>query len=211
MASHVRAPLSLVVSPDRRELEDSELAVALGAGEPWAVGEVWRRFAPMVLKMAERALGSRTDAEDLAQEVFYRVCQLAASLRDPNSLRSFIYSIAIRVLKTTLRYRRLRRWLSFHRPETLVDLRHSTPDVEGRDSLKRFYALLDRLSDRDRLVFVLRRVESMTVEEIATVMELSESTVKRSLLKSSEQLSKWVQREPALAELESRGLGGHRE
>lgn len=207
MASHVRAPLSLIASPDRREVGDAELALALGAGEPWAVGEVWRRYAPMVLTMAERALGSRTDAEDIAQEVFYRVCHLAASLRDPKSLRSFVYSVAIRVLKTALRYRRLRRWLSFHHPETLVDLRHSTLDVEARDSLTKFYALLDRLSDRDRLVFVLRRVESMTVDEIATVMELSESTVKRSLLKASQQLATWVRREPALAELERRGLG----
>jgi RNA polymerase sigma-70 factor, ECF subfamily len=207
MASHLRAPLSLVTAPARRETTDAELALGLSAGEPWAVGEVWRRHGPMVLTMAERALGSRSDAEDLAQEVFYRVCRLASSLRDPGSLRSFVYSIAIRVLKTTLRYRRLRRWLSFHQPETLVELSHASVDVEGRDLLKRFYALLDRLSARDRLVFVLRRVESMTIDEIATVMELSESTVKRSLLRASQQLSRWVQQEPALAELATRDLG----
>ncbi|RYZ07433.1 MAG: sigma-70 family RNA polymerase sigma factor [Myxococcales bacterium] len=207
MASHVRAPLSLVSSPNRRETSDAELALALGAGEPWAVSEVWRRFAPMVLVMAERTLGSRADAEDIGQEVFYRVCALAASLRDPKSLRSFVYSVAIRVLKTALRYRRLRRWLSFHRPEALADLRHFTLDIEARDSLMKFYALLDRLSARDRLVFVLRRVESMTVDEIAKVMELSESTVKRSLLKTSERLSKWARQEPLFADLEERGLG----
>jgi RNA polymerase sigma-70 factor, ECF subfamily len=207
MASHVRAPLSLVTSPGSREITDADLARALGAGEPWAVGEVWRRYAPMVLTMAERALGSRSDAEDLAQEVFYRVCQLASSLREPSSLRSFIYSIAIRTLKTALRYRRLRRWLSFHPPATLVDLRHSTLDVESRDLLVKLYVLLDRLSARDRLVFVLRRVESMTIDEIATLMELSESTVKRSLLHASRQLSRWVRAEPALAELAARDFG----
>jgi RNA polymerase sigma-70 factor (ECF subfamily) len=207
MASQVRAPLSLVTSPVTRETTDADLARALSAAEPWAVGEAWRRYAPMVLSMAERALGSRSDAEDLAQEVFCRVCQLAPSLRDPNSLRSFVYSIAIRTLKTALRYRRLRRWLSFHPPETLVDLRHSTFDVESRDLLVRFYVLLDRLSARDRLVFVLRRVESMTIDEIATHMALSESTVKRSLLHASRQLSRWVQAEPALAEFVARDLG----
>jgi RNA polymerase sigma-70 factor (ECF subfamily) len=207
MASQLRAPLSLVTSPARRDTSDADLALALGAGEPWAVSEVWRRHGPMVFTLAERALGSRSDAEDLVQEVFYRVCRLAPTLRDPSSLRSFVYSIAIRVLKTTLRYRRLRRWLSFHQPASLVDLRHTTLDVEGRDLLKKFYVLLDRLSARDRVVFVLRRVESMTIDEIAKVMELSESTVKRSLLRSSQQLSRWVRAEPALAELESRGDG----
>jgi RNA polymerase sigma-70 factor, ECF subfamily len=204
MASNLRAPLSLVTSPARRDTSDAELALALSAGEPWAVSEVWRRFGPMVFTLAERALGSRSDAEDLAQEVFFRVCRLSPTLRDPRSLRSFVYSVAVRLLRTTLRYRRLRRWLSFHEPETLVDLRSATLDVEGRDLLRKFYALLDRLSARDRVVFVLRRVESMTIDEIAEMMELSESTVKRSLQRACEQLSRWVGAEPALAELGSR-------
>jgi RNA polymerase sigma-70 factor (ECF subfamily) len=206
-----RAPLSLVPSPPRRAISDAELALALSAGEPWAVSELWQRYAPMVLTMAQRALGSRSDAEDLAQEVFYRACRLAPTLRDPNSLRSFVYSIALRVLRNMLRYRRLRRWLSFHRPETLVDLRHDTFDVESRDLLRKLYALLDRLAPRDRVVFVLRRVESMTIEEIATLTQLSESTVKRALLRASTEVSRWVHAEPALAELAAADLGGKHE
>jgi RNA polymerase sigma-70 factor, ECF subfamily len=206
-----RAPLSLVPSPTRQAIGDAELALALSAGESWAVSELWQRYAPMVLTMAERALGSRGDAEDLAQEVFYRACRLASSLRDPNSLRSFVYSIAVRVLREMLRYRRLRRWLSFRRPETLVDLRHATFDVESRDLLRKFYALLDRLAARDRVVFVLRRVESMTIEEIAALTKLSESTVKRSLLRASAQLSRWIQDSPALAALAAGDLGGKHE
>ncbi len=208
MASRVRAPLALVTAPSRREVSDTELALGLREGEPWAVNEVWHRYAAMVLRMAERALGSRSDAEDLAQEVFYRVCQRAPGLRDPSSLRSFVYSIAVRLLKTTLRYRRLRRWLSFEGPETLADLPQRSADVEARDLLRRFYLLLDRLSARDRLVFLLRRVESMTIDEIATVMGVSESTVKRSLLHATERLSRWVRADPALAELAVPSFGG---
>lgn len=206
-----RASLSLVPRPPSRETSDAELVLALSAGEPWAVSELWQRYAAMVFAMAERALGSRSDAEDLTQEVFFRVCRVVTSLRDPNSLRSFVYSIAIRVLKNMLRYRRLRSWLSFHRPEKLASLGHATLDVESRDLLKRFYVLLDRLPTRERVVFVLRRVEAMTIEEIATVTELSESTVKRSLLRASQQLSRWVQAEPALAELAAEARGGKHE
>jgi RNA polymerase sigma-70 factor, ECF subfamily len=201
MPRHSPAHLSLVVDADRRTIDDAELARALAAAEAWAVTEVWYRFAPMVLRTAEAALGSRSEAEDLAQEVFCRLYRQINSLREPGSLRSFIYSIAIRTLKSQLRYRRLRNWLSFHAPETLQDLRHTTPDVEGRDHLRRFYALLDRLSPRDRLVFVLRRVESMTVEEIAATLDLSPSTVKRSMAHASERLSYWVSCDPGLAEL----------
>jgi len=198
MSNYSRAPLSLVVGPTRQEASDAELARGLAAGEDWAVAETWHRFAPMVLRTAERALGSSSEADDLAQEVFCRVFRLAKTLREPERLRSFIYSVAVRELKSQLRYRRLRGWLSFQGPETLVDLRHVTLDVESRDLLKGFYALLDRLSPRDRVVFVLRRVESMTVEEIATTLDVSTSTVKRSMARASSRLSRWVNAEPGL-------------
>jgi DNA-directed RNA polymerase specialized sigma24 family protein len=51
----------------------------------------------------------------------------------------------------------------------------------------------------------------MTIEEIAALTELSESTVKRSLLRASAQLSRWVQDSPALAALAAGDLGGKHE
>jgi RNA polymerase sigma-70 factor (ECF subfamily) len=189
----------LVGSPDRRNASDAELARALVRGDEWAVTETWQRFAPMVLTMAERALGSKPEAEDLAQDVFTSLFRRAHTLQDPNCLRSFIYSFAIRGLKSQLRYRRLRAWLSFRPPESIQDLRSVTLDVESSDHLKKFYVLLDRLPPRDRLVFLLRRVESMTVQEIAKTMEISESTVKRSMAQASTRLSRWVNSDPSLA------------
>ena len=79
-------------------------------------------------------------------------------------------------------------------------------DVESRDLLRRFYRLLDQLTARDRLVFILRRVESMTVEEIATYMEISVSTVKRSMAHASSRLSRGINADPGLFSL----LNGNR-
>jgi RNA polymerase sigma-70 factor (ECF subfamily) len=211
MTSPSRASLSVVVARSRRDLDDAELALGLIAREDWAVTEAWHRFAPMVLSMAERTLGSKSDAEDVAQEVFTRVFRNIGSLRDPPSLRSFVYSVGVRTLKSHLRYRRLRAWLSFRGPETLVDLRYSTPDIEGRDLLRNFYVLLDRLSPRDRLVFMFRRAESMTVDEIAQTMKIAPSTVKRSLAHASERLSHWIDGNPGMAHLLNGKLGGRPE
>ena len=109
-------PVSLVVAPDPGDASDLELARALVGGSAWAVAETWHRFAPGVILMARRALGSEAEAEDLAQEVFYRLFAKRDTLRAPDKLRSFIFSIAIRVLKTELRRRMARAWLSFQRP-----------------------------------------------------------------------------------------------
>jgi RNA polymerase sigma-70 factor (ECF subfamily) len=198
-----QAPLSLVVGQSRQDTSDDELFRGLVAGEVWAIAEAWHRFAPMVYVMAERCLGTRPEAEDVCQEVFCRVLRKVNTLRDPSCLRSFVYSFAVRVVRSALRRRKVCSWLSFEEPEALVDLSWKTLDVESRDLLRRFHLLLDRLSPRDRLVFVLRRMESMTIEEIASHMKISESTVKRSMTDASERLSRWVNADPGLSDLVS--------
>jgi RNA polymerase sigma-70 factor, ECF subfamily len=193
------APLSLV-GQDRRVASDGDVARALSAGETWAAAETWRRFAPMVLTLAKRTLGSHSEADDIGQEVFHRVYRRVRTLREPDSFRNFIYTCALRVLQTELRRKKMRSWLSFERPELLDCQVSGTLDMESRDLLRKFYRLLEQLSPRDRIVFVLRRVEAMTVGEIASATETSESTVKRSLARASNRLSRGMDDEPRLAD-----------
>ena len=195
--SHIPAALEV----DARGRSDGQLASGLVAGSSWATREAWYRFAPMVIMMATRALGSEAEAEDVAQEVFQRVFRKASTLREPDRLRSFVFSFAVRVVKSELRRKRARAWLSFHQPEAFIELGAEPLDVESRDLLRRFYALLDRLKARDRLVFALRHLERMTVEEIADSMSLSVSTTKRALNHATSRLSLWIEAEPDLASL----------
>jgi RNA polymerase sigma-70 factor, ECF subfamily len=193
--SHVR--LSLVGRQDHRAVSDGDLARGLIAGEAWAAVETWQRFAPMVLTLARRTLGSHSEAEDIAQEVFCLVYRKIGTLREPDSFRSFVYTCALRLLQTELRRKKLRSWLSFERPEVLERRASTTLDVESRSLLRRLYGLLERLGSRDRLIFVLNRMESMSVEEIAVAMEISESTVKRSLVYASDRIRHWIDAEAA--------------
>lgn len=193
-------PVHLVANRDPRAASDAELARALVEGDGWAVTETWHRFAPAVVMLAKRALGSESEAEDVAQEAFQRLFARASTLREPERLRSFVFSFAIRVLKATLRSRKAKAWLSFQKPENLADIGADLVDMESRDLLRKFYSLLDRLSPRNRLAFVLRHIESMTVEEVAVHMELSPSTVKRALDRATRKLSRWIEADPGLAE-----------
>jgi RNA polymerase sigma-70 factor (ECF subfamily) len=180
-------------------VSDYELGSGLVAGHDWAIAETWRRFAPGVFVLAKRTLGSESEAEDVAQDVFRLVFKKSKTLRAPECLRSFVFSFAIRVLKTELRSKSARSWLSFCRPETFVTVHGELIDMESRDLLRRFYALLDRLTPRNRLVFALRHLESMTLEEVATHMEMSLSTVKRALSRATDQLARLIEADAGLA------------
>jgi RNA polymerase sigma-70 factor, ECF subfamily len=194
-----KAPLALVVGQDRRTATDGDVARALATGQEWAAIETWRRFAPMVLTLAKRTLGSASEAEDIGQEVFQRVYRNARSLREPDAIRSFVYTCALRSLQNELHRRKMRSWLFLAPPEILDLHPGETLDVEARDLLRKFYASLDELAARDRMVFILRRGGAMTVGAIAAAMQISESTVKRSLARASTRLSRALEDAPRLA------------
>jgi RNA polymerase sigma-70 factor (ECF subfamily) len=162
------------------------------AGEPWAHAATWNRFAPLVFNMACRALGSQDEAEDITQEVFYRLFARAKTICKPESLRSFVVSFAIRILKWDLRRKRAGRWLALFEPKELPESPSRGVDPEARDILRRFYKILDELGARERLVFSLRHLESMTFAEISDAMEISLSTVKRAHAKAVVDVTRWI-------------------
>jgi len=207
MASERGGPaLRAVPAAPSVEPDDADLARALIAGEPWAPTVTWNRYSGIVFGIANRALGRDSDAEDLTQEVFYRLFSRIGTLRQPDALRSFVTSFALRIVKWELRKRRARRWLLLWDAGELPETSGQASDPEARQALARFYGVLDRLSARERLVFTLRHLEAMTLEEIAAVMAISLSTVKRVLSKATARVTKWVDRDHDLAHyFETRG------
>jgi RNA polymerase sigma-70 factor (ECF subfamily) len=181
-------PLRLVASSERAERPeptDTELVEALCAKQAWAEVAVWRRYAALVHQVAHRALGSRHDAEDILQQVFFCLFTKIDTLQKPSALRSFVFSITVRTLKAELKRRRIRRWITLSETGDVPDASIPGVDPATVQLLRKFYRVLDRLGAEDRTIFVLRHIQEMTLEEVAEVTELSLATVKRRLQKSS--------------------------
>jgi RNA polymerase sigma-70 factor (ECF subfamily) len=191
-------PLHAVPAGPRPDLTDGDLARALMTGQPWAPAAVWNRYASTVYAIANRALGREGEAEDITQEVFYRLFARVHTLKEPSAFRSFVVSFAIRIVKWELRRRRVRRFVRLSESGEVPDAPVSGEDAEARQVLRRFYTLLDQLAPRERLVFSLRYLEAMTLEEVAAAMELSLSTVKRSVARAAARVSGWIAGEPDL-------------
>jgi RNA polymerase sigma-70 factor, ECF subfamily len=207
------APVRLVPRDGEPEPDDAALVRGLAASEDWAARTAWNRYSPMVYGLLDRALGSAGESEDLTQEVFWRVFAAVHTLRDPNALRSFIYSAAIRMLRWHLRGKRIRRLLmlsdSGDLPERASPAQDARALAEGRELLVRFYRLLDRLGADDRTAFVLRHVEELSLEEISRATGASLATVKRRVRRASQQVAVLVKEEPDLVPYFVRAGGTH--
>jgi RNA polymerase sigma-70 factor (ECF subfamily) len=83
-------------------------------------------------------------------------------------------------------------------------------DAEGREALAALYRVLDGVSSRRRLAFVLRHVEGLEILDVAASLGISESTARRELDRARTFVLKRGEREPALRPYLARATGGAR-
>ena len=183
----------------REQPADRELVRACLARESGAGDALWHKHGPMVFRLLGRALGPSSDAEDVAQDVFVTVFSKLETLRNPDALQSFVYSVAVRVLKWEFRKRRARKFLQLWGDAELPEVQVAPVDSDARHALERLYQVLDRMGAEERLVFSLRHLEGMKLEEIASSLGVSLATTKRKLQRASAWVSAAVESDSALA------------
>jgi len=148
---------------------------------------VWDRYSPAVRAVLRSSFGSHTDCDDLLQDVFIALLRGAARLRSADSLRGYLIGVAVRLVMGELRRRRVRRLVTLTPGHELSELPGPVHhDAEAAEVLRALYRLLDRMSARRRMAFVLRHVHGMDVVEAARVMGVSDSTIKRESRRARE-------------------------
>jgi len=204
------APSPPLVRFPQERLSDEQLVHEVACGDCSAFGVIWDRYGKLVRGVVFGALGPDSMNEDLVQDVFLAFFRGAAKIQDGAALRGYLVGVAVRIAAGELRRRKVRRWVRLSATGELPELPVLAQDSEGRQTLRALYRVLDQLSQRRRMVFVLRHVQGLELLEIATALQISESTVRRELGKAQQQLAALTKREPALAEYlklrdESRG------
>jgi RNA polymerase sigma-70 factor (ECF subfamily) len=186
--------------PSSAQIDDATLARLAAAKDPRAAAALWDRYATLVRGILRRTLGPSADVEDLVQDAFIGLFRTLPGLRDPDALRSFVVGTALRVARSELRRRRVRRWLSLTPTGLLPDrAQQGATDPEARRAVKRLYEVLDQIDDRGRMAFVLRHLEGYELTEVAEALGCSLATAKRSLSKAQDRVNAMVTRDPLLA------------
>jgi RNA polymerase sigma-70 factor (ECF subfamily) len=166
------------------ERSDAELVAMAQERDPRAATLVWDRYAHMVRGILCHTVGPSADVDDLMQDVFVGFFKSVDSMRDPSALKSYLVGIAIRTARTMLRKKRVRRWLHLTDSGDLPETASPTEDPRARAAVRRLYALLDELDDRDRMAFVLRYAEGYELTEVASALGVSLATAKRSIARA---------------------------
>lgn len=179
--------------------DDAVLARALVAKNLHGHRVAWSRFSPMVRRMLYRKFGPDTDIEDLTQDVFLAMFRKIGGLRKAESLKAFVASITVRLMKRELRRRGVvRRFYRSAPPSTAEDPLFPGADHDARRSMRMLYSVLDGLSPLDNTMFVLRFCEQLDMGTIAARMNISVSTAKRRLRQVRKRVAATIEQSPEL-------------
>lgn len=175
----------------------------LRARDEEAFTEVVRQYQHRVFNICLRMLGSREEAEDVAQEVFVAVFKHIDSFRGDSQFSTWLYRIAVNRARNRIKYLARRSQRDHQAIEDTAEgavadnpLGSTVPRPDGQalgNELERIIQEgLAALAEDHRLVLVLRDIENLSYREIAEIVELNEGTVKSRLFRARVALKEYV-------------------
>ena len=160
---------------DPEDLPDSELAAAAVAGDRAAFAALLRRHYDRIHGLAWQLTGSRSDADDIAQDVCCTLVEKIGSFRGEAKFTTWLCGITVNACRDLRRRRR-----SFSGfTEKLVVLTGLGRGQDGRDLHDAMWlrSAIARLSPALRDAAVLVAGEQLSHREAAEILGVAESTI----------------------------------
>ena len=180
--------------------EEDALVTALCQGVGDAYEILIQRYQQPVYNLVYRLMNDPSDVSDIVQEVFLKVFKNIGSFRGNSSLKTWIYRIAVNEAYNHRRWfcRHQRREVALGPEEGVRSYADSLADpsrtpfdqAADHETFALVEAALDKMNPKFRAVVVLRDIEDLSYEEIATVLNVSIGTVKSRILRGREALRK---------------------
>ena len=151
-------------------------------GDALAWEALVRHFQARVYSVACHYMRNGEDARDVAQEIFIRIYERLDAFHGDQAFLPWMLCLSRNVCIDALRRRKSRPRAADTAPEETERLATSAPTPED-DSVARsardlLYRAMDRMSDSDREILMLKEIQGLKVEEIASLLEIPIGTVK---------------------------------
>lgn len=156
-----------------------------------AFTEIVKAYSERLFWYVRRYVGCQEDADDLIQVIFVKVWAALPSFRGEARLFTWIYRIATNEALNFLRRQRVRAALNFKSLDAEVERRiDEDPYFNGGEAERRLMKALQKLPQKQRIVFSMRYFEDMSYEEISEVTGTSTGALKASYHIAYEKLKK---------------------
>ena len=148
------------------------------------------RFQGVVYAVCFRMLRHRQDAEDVTQEVFFRVFRHLASWDATRPFKPWLITIAVNRCRVALTKRT-------RTPTPSENIQHLTePELPEEHGVleEEIQLALQSLREEYRTCFILYHQQELSCSEIGEIIDCPEGTVKTWLYRARKELAEWLKR-----------------
>jgi RNA polymerase sigma-70 factor, ECF subfamily len=176
---------------------DAELMRRVAKGDASAFRELFDRHQASIARFAFRFVGERGRAEELAQEIFFKLYRSAGTYRPSAKFKTFLFRVAANHCLNELR----RQEYQEERGETpedetlAVPTQSAGPDetLAGKELEGVVREGLTQMSERERAAFTLCRWEGMAYRDISEALGCSEAAVKSLIHRATLQIARKIE------------------
>jgi RNA polymerase sigma-70 factor (ECF subfamily) len=154
--------------------------------------------SPVAFSVAFRILGDEDQAKDVVQETMVTIWQKLKKIKSPEVYKSWMYRIVVNKCYDKLRIRR-------RNPEFVADeltwahisnriSEDTSSDLENDETAQIINQLTNKLSPKQKVVFILSELEDMQSDEISEITGLSKSAIKANLYYARKNISELVEK-----------------
>ena len=163
-------------------MDDKEILDLYTSGQrERAFREIVESYSERLYWHVRRFLCSHEDTDDLLQEIFVKIWTALPSFRAESQLYTWIYRIATNETLNFLNKQKVRAALRFESlSDKLVDRVDEDPWFNGDQLQRNLMKAVQKLPEKQRLVFIMRWFEDLSYEDISEILGTSVGALKAS-------------------------------
>jgi RNA polymerase sigma-70 factor, ECF subfamily len=172
-------------------VSDGELVARVQVGDTSAFDELFQRHNNRLCTYLARLMHDDEWGRDIAQDAFVKAFNALVSLQETVYFKSWLYRIAINLAKDNWRHSQLIHWVPWEEHDGFstnesMSLEGPEKQVEETELVR---MALAQVSRKYQPCLLLDIVEEMKQHEIATLLGMSERSVRRYISRGKEELS----------------------
>ena len=163
-------------------MTDREIMDILRSGRTEeAFGHIVDSYTERLYWHVRRFVCSHDDTNDLVQDIFIKVWTALPLFRGDSQIFTWLYRIATNEVLNHLRKQRFRALVSFESASLMLERKIDEDSHFNGDELQReLHKAIQKLPEKQRIVFCFRYFDEMKYEEISEITDTSVGALKAS-------------------------------
>lgn len=160
--------------------EEQNILEKIASGDHEAFRSIFMQYYPKVKYFIAHIIKSEETAEDLSQDIFFRIWQSKEHLPNLRSFNAYIYRIAKNSALNHLEHK-------YIEDAYVTNYRHQSKSLTPEEELDAkeleflIQIAIDQMPEQRRNIYIMSRIENIKNGKIAEILGLSEKTINNQL------------------------------